>query len=112
MTKKKVIEKTSVKSPKIVKPEVIKVGGHDLKVETIYSTEKVSERPPFEKAEYFNTPTPSGDVRVIVLKDYKGMLNDLYAGDIIDMPERRYKSLAFRGLVKLYTGKSEANKLR
>jgi hypothetical protein len=110
MTKKNVVK--SVKTPKIVKPEIIKVGNQTLKVDTIYSSEKVSERPPFEKREYSNTPTESGDVRVIVLQDYKGMLNELYAGDIIDMPERRYKSLAFRGLVKLYTGKSEANKQR
>ena len=109
MAKKNVIKSAPVK---VIKPETIKVGGNDLKVETIYSTEKVSEHPPFEKREYSSTPTESGDVRVIVLKDYKGMLNDLYAGDIIDMPERRYKSLAFRGLVKLYTGKSLANKER
>lgn len=102
---KKVTEKETVKIPKIIKPLII---------ETIRSTEKMSERPVFEKREYTNIPTQleAGNVRVIVLKDYKGMLNDLYEGDIIDLPERRYKSLAFRGLVKLYEGTNQPNKQR
>jgi len=52
------------------------------------------------------------DVVVIVLKDYKGMLDELYEGDIIVVPERRYKSLAFRGLVKIYEGNKKPNKRR
>ena len=94
----------------MIKPE-IKAG---LVIETIRSSEKISGHPVFEKKEYVNLPTQleEGYVRVIVVKDYKGMLNDLYAGDIIDLPERRYKSLAFRGLVKIYEGKSNPNKQR
>jgi hypothetical protein len=109
---KNVIKSAPIKTPKIIKPEVVKVGNQKLSVETIYSSEKVSPYPAFEKREYLSTPTESGDVRVIVLQDYNGMLNELRAGDIIDLPERRYKSLAFRGLVKLYSGKSEPNKQR
>jgi hypothetical protein len=95
----------AVKMPKIIKPLVI---------ETIRSSEKISEHPVFEKQVYQNIPTvlQPGDVRVIVLKDYNGMLNELREGDIVDMPERRYKSLAFRGLVKLYEGKNLPNKQR
>ena len=92
-----------LKMPKIVKPLII---------ETIRSSEKISDRPAFEKMEYENLPLQSGEVRVIVLKDFKGMLNELYAGDIIDLPERRYKSLAFRGLVKIYDGDKLPNKER
>lgn len=99
MTKKKVVNEVKVVG-------VIK--GSDLKI----SSEKVSERPPFEKAVYKNTPTSSGDVRVIVLQDYNGMLNELRAGDIIDMPERRFKSLSSRGLVKEYKGRELPNKQR
>ena len=79
-------------------------------IETIKSSKK-------EKREYVSTPVRTesvldGDIRVIVLKDYKGMLDNLYVGDIIDVPERRYKSLSFRGLVKIYGGKKQPNKKR
>jgi hypothetical protein len=116
MTKKKEPAKVPLKNapakkvknpvgPKIIKPLVI---------ETIRSSEKISDHPVFEKQVYQNIPTvlQPGDVRVIVLKDYNGMLNDLREGDIVDMPERRYKSLAFRGLVRLYDGKTLPNKNR
>jgi hypothetical protein len=100
-----VTKKETVKIPKIIKPVII---------ETISAGEKVSDMPAFEKRVYTSLPTSPapGEVRVIVLKDYKGMLNDLYEGDIIDLPERRYKSLAFRGLVKLYEGNNQPNKQR
>ncbi len=106
----KVIKKPVKKAPKITAPNR---DTSPIIIETIRSTEKVTFRPVFEKREILTpVPTNQGDVRVIVLKDYKGMLNDLYIGDIIDMPERRYKSLSFRGLVKLYDGPKQANKQR
>jgi hypothetical protein len=49
-------------------------------------------------------PIPECYVRVIVLKDYEGMRDYLLEGDIIDLPERRFKTLSFRGLVKEYKG--------
>ena len=75
--------------------------------------EKVIKGQVFEKQNvYTPVPVPKEYVRVIVLKDYRGMLNDLYAGDIIDVPVRRYKTLIFRGLVKEYTGYNNPNKQR
>lgn len=59
-----------------------------------------------------NIPLPQDHVRVIVIQAYKGMDDDLKAGDIIDVPERRYKSLAFRGLVRKYDGELQPNKRR
>ncbi len=122
MTKKKVtvipkVEpvKKEKKKPTIVTPETVRATTtRPMVIETIRSTEKISEPPVFEKREYKSIPIPieAGNVRVIVLKDYKGMLNDLYEGDIVDMPERRYKSLAFRGMVKLYEGEKLPNKQR
>jgi len=97
----------TVKSKKEVKKETV-----PIIIETIRSTEKVAVRPVFEKQVTENIPIPSDSIRVIDVQDYKGMLNDLYAGDIIDMPERRYKTLAFRGLVKLYNGPKIPNKQR
>jgi hypothetical protein len=110
MTKKKEVKAPLKKAP----AQVVKLPKNKpLVIETIRSSEKISEHPVFEKQEYKGLPTPNeGDVRVIVLKDYNGMLNELREGDIIDMPERRYKSLAFRGLVKLYEGKDLPNKQR
>ena len=85
-----------------------------MKKQIIIETIKASKK---EKREYVSTPVRSesildGDIRVIVLRDYKGMLDNLYVGDIIDVPERRYKSLAFRGLVEKYGGKKQPNKKR
>ena len=59
-----------------------------------------------------NLPVQQGMIRCIVLIDYKGMLDDLYAGDVVDLPERRYKSLINRGVVKEYKGNRIPNKQR
>ena len=111
---KKEVKKTPVKEIKPKKePKVKKPVEHTpIIIETIRSTEKVEVRPVFEKPVYENIPIPTDSVRVIVLQDYKGMLNDLYVGDILDVPERRYKTLAFRGLVKIYDGPKVPNKQR
>jgi hypothetical protein len=107
---KKEVKKPAVKA---VKAKVKKPVEHTpIIIETIRSTEKVEVRPVFEKQVIENIPIPTDSVRVIVLQDYKGMLNDLYVGDIIDMPERRYKTLSFRGLVKIYEGPKMPNKQR
>ena len=83
---------------KVVKPKRLK--------------EKVVVGGAFEKKEYMYIPLPEDHVRSIVLKDYKGMDSDLYAGDIIDLPNRRFKTLSLRGLVKRYDGKLSPNKMR
>lgn len=84
-----------------------------LDVVTIKSKEKVEKTPVFPKMEILTkVPLPDGYVRVIVLKDYKGMEDDLYTGDVIDVPDRRFKSLSLRGLVKEYKGDLQPNKRR
>jgi hypothetical protein len=57
-------------------------------------------------------PLPEGHVRVIVIQSFAGMIDNLMVGDIIDIPERRYKSLSFRGLVRKYDGDLQPNKQR
>lgn len=96
-------EKTE--KPKRVKPIVI---------ETIYSTaEKELKRPVYEKNVIRGSlPIPEGHVRCIVLVDYHGMMDNLYEGDVVDLPDRRYKTLANRGLVKKYEGDRIPNKRR
>jgi hypothetical protein len=81
-------------------------------VETI-KAEKKKGSPVFHKMEVLtHVPLPEGHIRCIVLIDYKGMLDDLYKGDIIDLPERRFKSLSFRGMVEPYKGNNYPNKKR
>jgi len=55
---------------------------------------------------------PDGHIRVIVLKECEGMTGHYYEGDIIDLPERRFKSLRLRGLVDEYKGESGPSKER
>lgn len=98
---KKVTEKKVIQ-PKVVKP---------MTMETVFAKEKV-EYPAFTKTEDVVEKPEDGHIRVIVLIDYKGMNDELYAGDIIDVPERRFKSLSLRGLVKEYKGTNAPNRLR
>lgn len=94
----------------IISPKIVKPSG--VKIQTIRA-EKRNDSPVFPKMEILTEmPLPDGHVRCEVLQDYKGMIDELYTGDIIDLPERRYKSLSFRGLVKEYTGKNMPNKRR
>lgn len=72
-----------------------------------------------EKREYPMTikvitvvPLPDGYVRCIVLKEHQGMFDFHKVGDIIDLPERRFKSESFRGLVKKYDGDGQPNRRR
>ena len=70
------------------------------KVEITWNSERVS--PMKEKAEY--TALPTGMVKVMCVKDYVGMSDVIYAGDVYLLPERRYKSLQARGYVEPYDG--------
>ena len=55
---------------------------------------------------------PDGHIRVIVLKECEGMTGHYYEGDIIDLPERRFKSMRLRGLVDEYKGESGTTRER
>ena len=76
-------------------------------------SEKFDVQKFFEK-KVFKTgvPVPEGHIRVIVMKDCEGMTGHYYEGDIIDLPERRFKSMRLRGLVDEYKGESGPNKER
>jgi hypothetical protein len=115
--------KKAVKKPII---KVIKASDEEVKkdkpvIVTIKASEKTFIEPiaekrivqPFSKMEVLTkVPLPAGNIRVEVLKDFNGMIDILRAGDIIDLPERRYKSLVFRGMVKEYKGDKSPNKQR
>ncbi len=109
MTAKKVtaVKKPAKKGITIVEP---------LNVEVIKPPVKEKREMPsqvFPKAIIITkVPLPEGYIRAEVLKDYKGMEDDLYCGDIVDLPERRFKSLSMRGLVMEYKGESQPNKRR
>jgi hypothetical protein len=98
------------------KAEKIKVVKPGVVIETITTGKEKKEIAPktvFRKIQILTAiPLSEGHIRCEVLKDYKGMTDDLYEGDIIDLPERRFKSLSFRGLVKVYEGKDYPNKQR
>lgn len=103
---KKQVSKQPTAKPKVFKPKHV-----PMEVETIHS-EKVNTSV-FAKYEILTKiPLPFGHVRCICLKDFNGMIDNLRAGDIIDLPDRRYKSLMFRGLVAEYTGNLQPNKNR
>lgn len=59
-------------------------------------------KPLKEKVEY--SSTPDGMVKVIALVTYAGMIDMIFAGEVFLLPERRFKSLAKRGVIKEYTG--------
>jgi len=102
--KGKTVKKEFTPKVKVVEP---------LRVQTI----KSNYVPVKEKVEYKIMPIthvicPEGYVRSIVLIPYAGMLDNHNVGDIVDLPERRYKSLVFRGVVKEYKGELLPNKRR
>ena len=65
----------------------------------------VKQRTIKEKVEY--TATPAGYVKCMALVDYSGMSDIIFKGDVILLPERRFKSLAYRGYVCEYSGDIE-----
>jgi hypothetical protein len=98
---------------RIEKVEVQEVEAQEVKYEPIIVTEitpqsikekiitkVISEKRVIET----KVPIPVGYVRCEVLKDYLGMKDNLFTGDIIDLPERRFKTLSIRGLVREYKG--------
>lgn len=77
------------------------------------SSEKVVIPAYFEKKQVRGgVPVPEGHIRVIVLKDYNGMSGEYLTGDIIDLPERRFKTLCLRGIVEEYKGEGTPNRKR
>ena len=55
---------------------------------------------------------PDGHVRAVVIKVFNGMTELLEVGDVVDLPDRRFRSLQMRGLVKEYVGDKLPNKKR
>ena len=55
---------------------------------------------------------PVGHVRVIILRECPGMSGVYKQGDIIDLPDRRFKTLALRGFCAEYKGSKKPNKVR
>lgn len=93
MIEKITLEPEEIKYTPIV---VIEVTPEDLKekrLQNVYTEKNV-----------IVTSLPQGYVVCEVLKDYDGMQTRLCAGDIIQLPERRFKTLSMRGLVKKYDG--------
>ena len=88
---------TRGRKPKKAEPEVKEV---TEKKEIAFHSERVM--PMREKAVY--ETTPAGYVKVICIRDYVGMKDVIYAGDVYLLPERRYKSLQIRGYVEPYEG--------
>ena len=54
-----------------------------------------------------NEATPDGFVKARALINYAGMNDLIFKGEILLLPERRFKSLAFRGYVEEYNGDIE-----
>ena len=82
----------------------------------VINTDEITEKKVFQPIKKMvimtNIPLQGGCIRCEVLKDHNGMLDELRAGDIIDLPERRYKSLSFRGMVKKAEPGAKSNKRR
>ena len=93
--------------PKRVKPIIIdEIDGEKFDVQKFFEKRVIKGK----------VPTPrniaEGHIRVIVLRDCEGMTGHYEKGDIIDLPERRFKSMCFRGLVEVYEGDSAPTRER
>lgn len=96
--------KSSVKVKK-VKPIIIdEVSSEKFDVKKFFEKRVIHSRIPI--------PLADGHIRVIVLKECDGMTGKYYEGDIVDLPERRFKSMRFRGLVEEYKGDNAPNRSR
>ena len=92
--------------PKRVKPIIIdEIESEKFDVQKFFEKRVIKGKVPTRNI-------PDGPIRVIVLKECDGMTGHYYEGDIIDLPERRFKSMRFRGLVDEYKGESGPNKER
>ena len=79
----------------------------------IFDLKEKKEIKPSLKVEVLTKiPIPEGYIRCIVLQSFEGMTDKMVPGDIFDVPERRFKSMVFRGLVEEYKGKAIPNKQR
>ena len=84
------------------------------KIKPIIVEELSSEkfvRPVFKEKRETNG-IPEGHVRVLILKECEGMTGIYQEGDIIDLPDRRFKSLRLRGLCEEYKGKEKPTRER
>ena len=81
-------------------------------VNTISSKEKIVRAPVQEKRVITGIPVPEDHVRCIILRRCEGMTGWYVAGDIVDLPERRYKTMTFRGLVRKYDGTDDPTRKR
>lgn len=104
----------AVKSPKVIKPKgVTNVDPIEKIVVKTIRPEKVQFNPYEEKIVVITkVPLPENHARCIVTKEHQGMQDFHRVGDIIDLPERRFKSDSFRGLVKQYEGDKQPNRRR
>jgi len=97
-----------MKKGKRVKPIVIdEIDGEKFDVQKFFEKRVIKGKVPTVERNI-----AEGHIRVIVLKDCDGMTGHYYEGDIIDLPERRFKSLRFRGLVDEYKGNSAPTRER
>jgi len=96
------------KGTKRVKPIIIdEVDSEKFDVQKFFEKRIIKGRVPTAERHI-----PEDHIRVIVLKDCEGMTGHYYEGDIIDLPERRFKSMRLRGLVDEYKGDSAPNRSR
>lgn len=94
--------------PKRVKPIIIdEIESEKFDVQKFFEKRVIKGKVPV-----IEKNIPEGHIRVIILKDCEGMTGHYYKGDIIDLPERRFKSMRFRGLVDEYKGDSAPNRER
>ena len=117
MAKKMTTENISKNISKKDEGVIVKKAKRPIIVETIHSTAEMAEkevkRPVYEKRVITGSlPVPEDHIRCIVLVDYKGMLDNLYTDDVIDLPSRRFKTEKNRGFVKEYNGPRIPNKQR
>lgn len=93
------------KGSKRVKPIIIdEIESEKFDIQKFFEKREIKSRIPIPLAE--------GHIRVIVIKECDGMTGRYYEGDIVDLPERRYKSLRLRGLVDEYKGESGTTRER
>jgi len=79
---------------------------------TELSSEKFIRPVTREKAILNSRGIAEGHVRVVILKECDGMTGHYEVGDIIDLPDRRFKSMILRGLCEEYKGDKKPTKAR
>ena len=98
---------TTKKRAKRVRPIIIdEIDGEKFDVQKFFEKRVIKGKVPVPRN------IAEGHIRVIVLRDCEGMTGHYEKGDIIDLPERRFKSMRFRGLVDEYKGNVAPNRER